>query len=146
VKYKIFCVLLFVWIQAIIFISVCHTPIQMWLQGFIFWRCRHGYKHSSLLAQVLGKVIQCKDYMLQYKRFTKSLSLGLVNWFCSAKVLHALTICFAYSFCSLLFNFLLSFILYWGYGCVTHSKTYNLPGASFFCLQHFCFSDPVIKC
>jgi hypothetical protein len=29
---------------------------------------------------------------------------------------------------------------------VTHSKFHNLPRASFLCLQHFCFSDPVIKC
>lgn len=29
---------------------------------------------------------------------------------------------------------------------MTHSKTHNLPRASFLCLQRFCSSDPVIKC
>lgn len=60
VKYKIFCVFLFVWIQAIIFVWVYDTTIHVWLRVFRFWRCRLGYKSSSLLTLGLGKVVQCK--------------------------------------------------------------------------------------
>lgn len=70
-----------------------------------------------------------------------------MNWFCCAVTLHAFSIyALQNSSFLLLFYFLLSFILYQRYGCVTHSKAHNLPRASFLCLQHFCSSDPVIKC